>query len=185
MTISLCTGHFPPMIMLSTAISLLSLSWGASRAYFIERSLDKADPDPALFMVLMRVFPLMLVVVVNSLAMWVMIAGLIGPWVFPALLITFATDYSLVRAFIQEVYSDERKKKEDEQNVFQLKASIYSLWLPSIVGDDQSNTFLVSAISTLVTKILILAVALTYSFLGVQQKIHPHPFLLWCEEEWE
>ena len=103
MTISLCTGHFPPMIMASTAISLLSLSWGASRAYFIERSQDKADPDPALFMVLMRVFPLMLVVVLNSLVMWVMIAGLIGPLIFPALFITFVTDYALVRAFIQVV----------------------------------------------------------------------------------
>ena len=106
MTISLCTGHFPPLIMLSTVISLLSLSWGASRAYFIERSQDKADPDPAFFMVLMRVFPLMLVVVLNSLVMWVMIAGLIGPLTFPALLITFATDYALVRAFIKEVYTD-------------------------------------------------------------------------------
>ena len=100
MTISLCTGHFPPLIMLSTVISLLSLSWGASRAYFIERSQDKADPDPAFFMVLMRVFPLMLVVVLNSLVMWVMISGLIGPLICPALLITFATDYALARAFI-------------------------------------------------------------------------------------
>ena len=67
MTISLSTGHFPPMIMFSTCVSLLSLSWGASRAYFIERGQDKADPDPAIFMVLMRVFPLMVIVVINSL----------------------------------------------------------------------------------------------------------------------
>ena len=138
MTISFCTGHFPPLIMLSTVISLLSLSWGASRAYFIERSQDKADPDPAFFMVLMRVFPLMLVVVLNSLVMWVMISGLIGPLIFPALLITFATDYALVRAFIKEVYTDESEKKE-EQNLVHLKASLFSLWLPSIVGDDQST----------------------------------------------
>ena len=78
MTISLSTGHFPPTIMVSTVVSLLSLSWGASRAYFIERNQDKADPDPAFSMVLMRVFPLMLIVVVNSLIMWVMIGGLLG-----------------------------------------------------------------------------------------------------------
>ena len=86
--------------------------------------------------------------------------------------------------FIKEVYTDESENKE-EQNLVHLKASLFSLWLPSIVGDDQSNTFLVSAVSTLVMKILILAVALTYSFLGAQQQIHPHPFLLWCEEEWD
>ena len=78
MTISLCTGHFPPTIMVSTVLSLLSLSWGASRAYFIERTQDKADPDPAFFMVLMRVFPLMVIVVMNSLVMWVMAGGLLG-----------------------------------------------------------------------------------------------------------
>merc|ERR1712020_661459 len=61
-------------------------------------------------MVLMRVFPLMLVVVTNSLVMWVMIAGLIGPSVFPALLITFATDYAMVRAFVQELYNDEEEE---------------------------------------------------------------------------
>ena len=109
--------------------------------------------------------------------MWVMIGGLLGPWVFPALLITFATVSALVRAFVQESI--------EEQNLFLLKASTYSLWLPSIVGDGRSNTFLVSTISTLVMKVLILAVALTYAFLGAQQNLHPHPFLLWCEEVWE
>ena len=106
---------------------------------------------------------------------------MLGPWVFPSILITYATDYALVRTFSQQI---EHEKDTIEQNFFQLKASIYSLWLPSVVGDDQSNTFLVSTISTLAMKILILAVALTYAFLGVQQQIHPHPFLIWCEEEW-
>ena len=103
--------------------------------------------------------------------------ALLGLWVFPSILITYATDYALVRTFCYQI-------EHEEQNFFQLKASIYSLWLPSVVGDDQSNTFLVSTISTLVMKTLIVAVALTYAFLGVQEQIHPHPFLLWCEEEW-
>ena len=36
----------------------------------------------------------------------------------------------------------------------------------------------------LVTKILTLSVALSYAFSGVQQLIHPNPFVLWCEEDW-
>ena len=97
--ISLCTGHFPKEIAISTVVSLLSLAWGASRAYFIERSQDVADPDPALLMVALRVFPLMLFIVVNSLANWVAIAGILGVWIFPALLVTFTTTYTLVRTF--------------------------------------------------------------------------------------
>ena len=59
------------------------------------------------------------------------------------------------------------------------------LWLPSIIGSNESKTFLVSAISTLVTKMVILGIALLYAFMGVQQWINPRPFLLWCEEHWD
>ena len=78
MVIGLCTGHFPWEIQVSTLISLLSLSWGASRAFFVERIPDEADPDPAVLMVLMRIFPLMLIVVTNSMLTWIAIGGLIG-----------------------------------------------------------------------------------------------------------
>ena len=178
--ISLCTGHFPKEILISTVVSLLSLSWGASRAYFIERSQDVADPDPALLMVALRVFPLMLFIVVNSLANWVAIAGMLGPWIFPSLLVTFTTTYTLVRTFTRN-WNKETKKEEE---FFLLKTSIYALWLPSIIGD-HPYSFLVSTITTLVTKILTVIVALIYAYSGLLQNINPHPTLLWCEDKWE
>ena len=64
--------------------------------------------------------------VVNSLMMWVMISGLLGKWIFPALLITFATDYSLVRAFIQESLKDTGSIQQ--QNFFPLKSAVFALW---------------------------------------------------------
>ena len=64
--------------------------------------------------------------VVNSLMMWVMISGLLGKWIFPALLITFATDYSLVRAFIQE--SLKETGGIQQQNFFPLKSAVFALW---------------------------------------------------------
>ena len=64
--------------------------------------------------------------VTNSLMMWVMISGLLGKWIFPALLITFATDYSLVRAFIQE--SLKETGSIQEQNFFPLKSAVFALW---------------------------------------------------------
>ena len=174
MVIGLCTGHFPLAIQVSTLVSLLSLSWGASRAYFVERILDEADPDPAVLMVLMRVFPLMLIIVSNSMLTWIAIGGLIGPLIFPALLINFATTHSLVRTFTANL----------ENNLTVLKASVYALWLPSIIGV-HPRTYIVSAVSVLVTKLLTLALALSYAFSGFQQLIHPRPFVLWCEKEWD
>merc|ERR1712141_17661 len=73
-----------------------------------------------------------------------------------------------------------RKKKSS----FLLKSALTSLWLPSIVGD-RRNMLLVSTISTLVSKIAILALALVLAFFGLQTKVFEHPFVLWCEEEWE
>ena len=174
LVIGLCTGHFPTSIVISTIVSVLTLSWGASRAFFVERVLGQADPDPAVTMVLLRVFPLMVVVVVNSMVDWVAIAGLIGVWVFPALVINFATTYSVVRTVTINV----------EKNSTVLKASLYSLWLPSIIGE-HPKTFIVSAITTLVTKLLMLIVSVLYSLSGVQLFIHPRPFLLYCVDEWD
>ena len=174
LVIGLCTGHFPISIVFSTIVSVLTLSWGASRAFFVERVLGQADPDPAVTMVLLRVFPLMVVVVVNSMVDWIAIAGLIGVWVFPALVINFATTYSVVRTVTINV----------EKNSTVLKASLYSLWLPSIIGE-HPKTFIISAITTLVTKLLMLIVSVLYSLSGVQLFIHPRPFLLYCVDEWD
>ena len=66
----------------SAAAPCAALTWGASRAFFIERGQDEADPDPALLMVALRVFPLMLVVVINSMLNWIAISGLLGPSIF-------------------------------------------------------------------------------------------------------
>ena len=174
LVIGLSTGHFPISIVFSTIVSVLTLSWGASRAFFVERVLGQADPDPAVTMVLLRVFPLMVVVVVNSMVDWIAIAGLIGVWVFPALVINFATTYSVVRTVTINV----------EKNSTVLKASLYSLWLPSIIGE-HPKTFIISAITTLVTKLLMLIVSVLYSLSGVQLFIHPRPFLLYCVDEWD
>ena len=180
LVIALSVGHFDRQIMTGTVVSILSLTWGASRAYFMERSKDEADPDPALPMVALRVFPWMLLVVANSLLMWIAIGGMIGLWFFPAVYINFVTIYVLIRSFIDEDFKVEGRRGKER---FLLKSALTSLWLPSVVGD-HPKMFIVSAVCNLVTKILILIVALTYAFLGAQQHIQPHPFIFWCEENW-
>ena len=81
------TGQASFSQQISIVMSLLTLALGASRGYFNQRYEDAADPDPALSMVVMHVFPLMFVIVFNSLTQWVLIGGLLGPWTFPALFV--------------------------------------------------------------------------------------------------
>ena len=123
----------------------------------------------------MRIFPLMLFVVVNSMANWVAIASFLGRWVFLALSVTFTTVYSLVRTFTCS------QGIPESEEFLPLKTSIFALWLPSIIGH-HPYSFLVSAITTLVTKVLLLLMGLFYALSGLQQHINPHPTLLWCED---
>ena len=59
-------------------VSVFSLAWGSSRAFFIERTRDEADPDPIINMVLLWVLPCMLLIAVNSMMMWTLTGGILG-----------------------------------------------------------------------------------------------------------
>ena len=59
-------------------VSVFSLAWGSSRAFFIERTRDEADPDPIINMVLLWVLPCMLLIAVNSIMMWTLTGGILG-----------------------------------------------------------------------------------------------------------
>ena len=71
-------GKFPPSIIVGVIVSVFSLAWGSSRAFFIERTRDEADPDPALNMVVLWVFPCMVLIAVNSMMMWTLTGGILG-----------------------------------------------------------------------------------------------------------
>ena len=72
------SGKFPPSIVVGIIVSVFSLAWGSSRAFFIERTRDEADPDPALNMVVLWVLPCMLLIAVNSMTMWTLLGGILG-----------------------------------------------------------------------------------------------------------
>ena len=116
--IGLCTGHFRWNIIVSIVISLFSLSWGASRTFFIERDEDEADPDPDVLLVAFRVFPFMALMVTNSLFMWVLLAGLLGHWVFLELVVNFLVNYATVRCF----YKNETETNQEEESDIEMKA---------------------------------------------------------------
>ena len=58
--IVLSTGQFNGTQIFSLITSVMSLSWGASRSFLILRPADKADPDPELTTVSLRIWPYVL-----------------------------------------------------------------------------------------------------------------------------
>ena len=86
MFIVLSTGKISTTQKISLLTSVLSLSWGAARSFMIMRTADKADPDPELMTVALRVWPLMLIVTINNLVFLTYLAGLSGKYVFIAII---------------------------------------------------------------------------------------------------
>ena len=77
------SGHISYTQMFSLPVSILALSFGASKAFFTIRSGDDKNPDPNLKMLLSIIFPLMLVQVGSSAISWTCIVGVLGGLVFP------------------------------------------------------------------------------------------------------
>ena len=61
------------------------------RAFYVQRDLKHADPDPGVFMILL-VFPAMFVLVVTSLMSWTVIGGLLKGWIFLVILLEAGTN---------------------------------------------------------------------------------------------
>ena len=58
--IVLSTGKLNGTQIFSLITSVMSLSWGAARSFLILRPADKADPDPELMTVSLRIWPYVL-----------------------------------------------------------------------------------------------------------------------------
>ena len=75
-----CTGQISTTQKVTSITSLMSLTWSASRAFFIMRDPDHADADPSLKMVLLIVLP-MLCLVLSSTFCLTMAGGILKYWV--------------------------------------------------------------------------------------------------------
>ena len=177
----------------------------SSRSYLILRPKDKSDPDPKLATVLLHIWPLMILVTVANLVLLVCTAGLIGAYIFPALLLCGGINYRTLLFFCGALKGKEELKDNAEQNPedgsnddqnehqgnsidtknksFIALAALSSIWLPSVVGYQSQRIFLVSGVTSLTTKVLLLAAAVAFSASGLQPQIYSRPFLLFCFDE--
>ena len=77
LVIILSTGEASLTQKISIPISIFSLAWASSRAFFIQRSADDTDPDPNFKTVFLNVLPWNILIVVNSIVLWSMIGDMI------------------------------------------------------------------------------------------------------------
>ena len=123
MFIVLSTGKISNTQIISLVTSILSLSWGASRAFMIMRTADKADPDPELMTVALRIWPLMLVITFTDLVFLVYMAGLSGGYVFIAISVNFLTTYVVLLKSIkvpQKGDPGDRKEQVPKEEIHSL-----------------------------------------------------------------
>ena len=103
LVIILSTGRISTAQKVSLPISILSLTMASSRAFFIQRSRDERDPDPALKTLLLYIFPRMLLMVLNSIILWTMIGGLVSGYIFSGIVLCFVNVYVSLSGFSKMV----------------------------------------------------------------------------------
>ena len=173
------------------------------------RPKDKSDPDPKLATVLLHIWPLMILITLANILLLVLTAGLLGWLIFPALVLLFAINYWTLRVFCKDIKAEggveDRIEQDPENSVpmtngdfsknlgkdttkeesryFIALAALSSIWIPSVVGHNRQRIFLVSGTISLLTKVLLLAVAVTLAASELQPHVNKRPFLLFCFDE--
>ena len=73
---------------------------------------------------------------------------------------------------------------EKKDNYFLLKASTFSVWLPSVVGNIRQcpKMFLRSSMTSLAAKVVTLTTAVVLAEVGLQEQIQPNHSLLLCRD---
>ena len=87
------------------------------------RTAGKADPDPEITTVALRIWPLMLVITITDLVSLVYMAGLSGGYVFVGISVNFLTTYVVLwktMKVIQKEDSEERKKQVPKEEILRL-----------------------------------------------------------------
>ena len=142
----------------------------------------------------------MLLVTLAKLTILTCAAGLLGPYTFLGLVLLFLISYALLYTFCKKTMSvykygedpeaiplqqdnEGSENKVVEEEDFILSAALCSIWLPSVVGDQSRGIYLVSAVTSLVGKVLLLAIAVGLAASGLQHHVYKRPFLLYCFEE--
>ena len=92
------TGQVTLFQLVSVGVSILSLSFGAARVFFVQRTAEEADPDPDISTVILRVWPYTFVMTVAYLLLWVAIGSFLGGYTILALLISSIVLYPVVTA---------------------------------------------------------------------------------------
>ena len=99
LVIILSTGRISTAQKFGLPLSVISLTMASSRAFFIQRSRDERDPDPAMKTLLFRIYPRMLVIVTNSIILWTTIGGLVSRYIFSGIGLCFVNVYVSLCAF--------------------------------------------------------------------------------------
>ena len=150
----------------------------------------------------------MLLVTLAKLSLLTCTAGLVGPMIFFVLVLLFEIHYASLIRFskkkrkeapplnlnedpeaipLRQQSNDEEIMQdfetEEEEESFFFIAALCSIWVPCVVGDHSRRIYLVSGLTSLVSKVLFLAIAVGLAEAGFQHHVYKRPLLLYCFEE--
>ena len=162
------------------------------------RDPETSDPNPPPLMIVRATFIPMLIVIINSLILWVLIGGVLGPFTFLALLVNgviilvilsvyhkrLKTSKSAEVIDMQQMTNTDSANVEENSYSFVLKSSLLSIWVPCVVGSRQTpRLFLISTVVSLSAKLLMLGFVVIFICFNI--KPYNNHFFLLCEQQSE
>ncbi len=142
--------------IVSMPISIASLSWSSTKAYFLQRLFSFGDPDPPLSLTL-RVLPIYLLGIIPAFVLsWALLAAYFRGMVFGAIFLTFLANFLVIVYILQRQDSEnnyrrssteEREWKMDKNKMLFLSA-MTSVTSPCMPISNKLKTLLFGAISS-------------------------------------
>ena len=78
------------------------------------RTADKADPDPELMTVALRIWPAMLIITLTNLTFLVYIAGISGGYVFIVIFINFLATYVVLWKTMEVTQKEDSRDRKEQ-----------------------------------------------------------------------
>ncbi len=173
--------------MVSMPISIASLSWSSTKAYFLQRLFPYGDPDPPLNLAL-RVMPIYLLFIIPSFVLtWALLAAYFRVMVLGTLVLTFLANGLLVYLDVKYAWQQDPRDKfgyleREKEDIWEMSmlSAMTSVISPCMPISNKLNTLFFGAISTvscLMVWLLLISLSFEYNFniIGLKYFTPPPP----------
>ncbi len=163
--------------MISIPISLASLALAGTKAYYLQRMPDFADPDPNFKSTVLPLLPLYVFMTCSFVLNWTIILAYVKAFTLAIILLVIVINIGVIVALTLVLRS--RSKDFVGLTELNMKAALTTLFVPCVVGHHKAHLLILSQVSTtvcLLTSLCLVPTLTDIAGAGVEQ----NPPIFYC-----